>query len=293
MKVLITGANSFVGKNLIKQLKKKKKVKIIGCDLKSNKKLNIIKTNIKNKNFYNKIKKKIDIIIHLAAISRDQDCEKDLSDCYNTNVVGSLNVMHAAEKLSAKKIIFASTEWVYHNKLARNRADENSILDISKLKSNYAKSKLLTEYHLKDFFQKKKIDTIILRFGIIYGERKNNWCALEALFNSVKKNNNINVGSLKTSRKFIHVDDICSGIIKSFKLKKFNIINLQGKKLISLKQIIQMANKILNKDIGVIQTNPSYPSIRNIKSKNSYKIFFKPQIDLENGLKRLKRFFNY
>ena len=41
MKVLITGANSFVGKNLIKLLKKKKKIKIIGCDLKSNKKLNI------------------------------------------------------------------------------------------------------------------------------------------------------------------------------------------------------------------------------------------------------------
>ena len=34
MKVLITGANSFVGKNLIKQLKKKKKIEIIGCDLK-------------------------------------------------------------------------------------------------------------------------------------------------------------------------------------------------------------------------------------------------------------------
>ena len=37
-----------------------------------------------------------------------------------------------------------------------------------------------------------------------------------------KKNDKITVGSIKTSRKFIHIDDIVMGITKSINLKKFN-----------------------------------------------------------------------
>ena len=100
---------------------------------------------------------------------------------------------------------------------------------------------------MKDFYDKFKIDISILRFGIIYGERKNNWSAVEAIFNSIKNNSEIKVGSLKTARKFIHIEDICNGIVNSLKLKKFNIINLQGKKLISLKEVIKVSEKILKK----------------------------------------------
>jgi len=294
MNVLITGAKSFVGKKLIQVLKKKKSLRIIGCDLVEDKKNRISKVDIRKKNFYQNIEEKVDAIIHLAAISRDKDCEKDLSECYNTNLIGTLNVIKAAEKLSAKKLIFASTEWVYHNQLARNGADENSMLNVEKLKSNYAKSKLLGEYYLKDFYDKFKIDVSILRFGIIYGERKNNWSAVEALFNSIRNNNVIKVGSLKTARKFIHIEDICYGILKSLKLKKFSIINLQGKKLISLKQIINSSEKILKKKIKVIETDPRKPSIRNIGCKKSFKkISYTPKIDLYDGLIRLKKFLNF
>ena len=196
--------------------------------------------------------------------------------------------------MSVKKIIFASTEWVYHNQLAKNGANENSILNLEKLESNYAKSKLLGEYFLKDFYDKFKIDISILRFGIIYGERKNNWSAVEAIFNSIKNNSEIKVGSLKTARKFIHIEDICNGIVNSLKLKKFNIINLQGKKLISLKELIKISEKILKKKVKVIEINSRKSSIRNIRSSASFKkISFTPKIDLNDGLIRLKKFLNF
>ena len=294
MNILITGAKSFVGKRLIEVLKKKKSFKIIGCDLIGDKKNKVLKIDIRKKNFYKSIKAKVDVIIHLAAISRDKDCEKDLSECYNTNIIGTLNVIKAAEKLSVKKVIFASTEWVYHNSLAANGANENSILNLKKLKSNYAKSKLLGEYFLRDFYNKFNIDISILRFGIIYGERRNNWSAVETLFNSIRNNDVIKVGSLKTARKFIHIEDICYGIFKSLRLKKFNIVNLQGKKLITLEEIISTSEKILEKKTKRIETNPQKPSIRNIKSKISFKeISFTPKIDLNNGLIKLKKFLNF
>ncbi len=294
MNLFVTGTNSFVGKVLISELKKNPNYKIYGCDLKVKKNKQFISADIRDKNIFKKIPKKIDAIIHLAAISRDKDCSDDLSNCYLTNVIGTMNIIEAAKILNIKKIIFASTEWVYHNQLAKFGADEKSTLSIEKLDSIYAKSKLLGEYFLRDFYNKFKIDIAILRFGIIYGERDNNWSAVETLFNSIKNNNIVKVGSLKTSRKFIHVEDICHGIIKSLKLKKFNIINLQGKSLVSLKEIIKSSEKILKKKIRVIEMDPYNPSIRNIKSNSSFKkISFRPKIDINFGLIRLKKFFNF
>ncbi len=291
MNIFITGAESFVGKKLINEFKKFPKIKVYGCDLKIKKKKFFIKADIRQKNFYKKVPKNIDVIIHLAAISRDQDCSRDLVECYNTNVIGTLNILEAAKKLSVKRVLFASTEWVYHNELAQKGANENSKLDLEKLTSDYAKSKLISENNCRYYFETFKIDMAILRFGIIYGERHNNWSAVEALFNNVMKNNKITVGSLATARGFIHIDDICNGIIKSINLRGFNIVNLQGIKLLTLKNIINASEKILKKKVKIRELSSKFPSVRKIYSKKSnLKIKFKPTISLDEGLIRLNNF---
>ena len=156
MRIFITGVNSFVGKELISSLKKNPKHKIYGCDLNFNKDKLFNKADIRKKDFFKKIPKNIDTIIHLAAISRDKDCSNDLSECYMTNVVGTLNVIEAAKKLNIKTIVFASTEWVYPNEMASKKVSENSLLDTKKLTSDYAISKLISENHLIDFYKKTK-----------------------------------------------------------------------------------------------------------------------------------------
>jgi nucleoside-diphosphate-sugar epimerase len=294
MNIFITGVNSFVGKVLISSLKEYPLLKIYGCDLKIKKKNNnFFSVDIRNKNFFKKVPKNIDTIIHLAAISRDNDCSNDLANCFLTNVVGTLNIIEAAKKLKIKKIIFASTEWVYPDILAKNPINEKSDIPYSLLKSDYAKSKLISEFHLKDFYESNKYhDVSIIRFGIIYGERKSNWSAVESIFNNIKNKKIIKVGSLKTSRRFIHVKDVCEGIIKSIQLKKFNLINLQGKELVTLDKIISISKSILKKKILVIESNKKNPSIRNISSFNSVKkISFKPKISLKEGLINLNNFF--
>jgi nucleoside-diphosphate-sugar epimerase len=293
MNIFITGVNSFVGKNLINQFKQYPKHKIYGCDLIINKKnKNFVKADIRSKNFYKKIPKKIDAIIHLAAISRDKDCSEDLINCYLTNIIGTLNVIEAAKKLNIPKIIFASTEWVYPDIMARKKVDENTKIDFSLLKSEYAKSKLISEMHLKDFYNSNNIfDISILRFGIIYGERTSNWSAVEAIFNNIKKQNSISVGSFETSRRFIHVSDICEGIIKSLSLKNLSIINLQGSKLITLKNLTNISQEILKKKVSIKEVNKSNPSIRNVIANQSYKkLNFNPKISLKIGLKKLSIF---
>lgn len=284
MKIFVTGAEGFVGKNFVSQAEKKG-IKVIGVDFKKSNKKNIIKADICSKNIGRLIPHKADVLIHLAALSRDSDCQKNVYGCFKTNVLGTLNLIRASEEKKVKQFIFASSEWVYDNCGKGKVKDEESFINIVNHTSEYALSKLVSEASLRQKYQSGFCPATILRFGIIYGSRKTNWSAVESLFNAVNTQDKVVVGSLKTGRFFIHVSDIVCGIIKSIGLKGFNIINLSGGKLITLKDIIKTSKKILNKDPKVREKNPDNISIRNISSKKAKKLLnWQPEIDLETGL---------
>ena len=208
--------------------------------------------------------------------------------------MGTLNLIEIAKKNNIQNFIFASSEWVYDSFDLHKEKKENDLIDIQKITSEYALSKLVSENNLRQFYDSyKKINIIILRFGIIYGNRKNNWSAVESLFDKVKNQQFIKVGSHKTARRFIHVKDICSGLISSMNVKGFHIINLQGKKMITLLEIIKQSSKILNIEYQTHQhdkDNPSVRKISNIKSKKVLK--WKPKISIDLGLKMLNDFLN-
>ena len=164
---------------------------------------------------------------------------------------------------------------------------EDLVIDIKSLKSVYAVSKLVSENLINNLSSINS--NIILRFGIIYAKRKNEGSAIETIFNAVRTNNIIEIGSKKTSRKFIHIDDIISGIILSLDYNtSYEIFNLSGDQLITLENIISESEKILNKKVKILEKNADYPSIRNPTNKKiKSKLGWVPHIDLKNGLLKL------
>ena len=91
------------------------------------------------------------------------------------------------------------------------------------------------------------MDITILRFGIFYGPRKEEWSAVEEISNKIKNEKEIIVGSLKTGRRFVHVNDIVRGIILSLGLTGLHTINLTGDRVITLEDIIRISESIFNK----------------------------------------------
>lgn len=287
MKVVITGAKGFIGGELISQCKERE-IEVIGIDVIESSEKNYYKADITSKEISEIIPEGTDVIIHLAALSRDPDCRGKAYECFNLNVMGTLNLIKAAQKKNVKQFIFASSEWVYDNFTESEIKNEDSLINIANHKSEYALSKLVSEVNLRQKYQHGFCPVTILRFGIIYGPRKTNWSAVESLFNAVNTKEEIVVDSLKTGRCFIHVSDIASGIIKSIGLEGFNIINLQGNRLITLKDIIETSKKILNKNTEIIEKDPTNISIRNVSNEKAKKILnWKPEIDLRGGLKSL------
>ena len=241
--LFITGSESFIGKKLI-GFCKKNKIKYFGIDVNAKKNLNSKKIDIRDKNLHKYIPYD-STIIHLAAISNNKDCNLEPYLCMNVNVNGTLNLIKAAKKKLVKTFIFASSEWVYGDQ-GSNLKNEKSDLVLNKDYSLYSQTKIIIEKFLSSNRMFKNIN--ILRFGIIYGSSiRKNWSLVEKIFDEVKNNNQLIIGSKKTSRRFVHVDDLINGIILSTKLKNFNILNLTGNEKINLQKIIKTSEKYLKK----------------------------------------------
>lgn len=279
MKVFITGSKGFIGKELVLKCQNRG-IEVLEADLPE--------VDICSKDVTGLIPEGIDAIIHLAALSRDPDCKNRAYECFSANVMGTLNLIKAAEEKKVKQFIFASSEWVYDNCDGKEIKTEESVINIVNHKSEYALSKLVSEANLRQRYQYGFCPITILRFGIVYGPRKNNWSAVENLFNNVKIQSEIKVGSLETGRHFIYISDIVSGIVKSIGIGGFNIINLEGEKLISLGDIIEASKKILNKNPKIIETDPANSSVRKISNGKAKELLkWEPKIGLEEGLKLL------
>ena len=287
MSILVTGSSSYIGKNLINYFEKNE-IDYVGIDLLKPYTKKCIRINIEDSKINSKIKKKIKAIIHLAAISTDQMSIKDPALSYKVNIFGSMNLMELAKKKKIKNFVFASSELVYGSFKNNEIKSIKSKIIIEKLESNYAKTKAIME---KIIVASKKLNYSILRFGIIYGNKISNFSAVESIVEQVKNKNIINVQSKKTSRSFIHVDDIISAIICSLKLKGKNILDIQGPYPVSLEMLIKFTENIINKKVKIIEKNKKNCSIKLIDSTLSNKILnFKPKISIKKGiLKILKK----
>lgn len=292
MKVVITGSESFVGKELISKLLNDN-FEIIGFDS-----INVApqdyefhQIDIRNPDIQNLIPENTDAIIHLAALSRDPDCRGRAYECFDVNVMGTLNLMNAAYTKKVKQFIFASSEWVYDEFKEGEVKDEDAFINVYNHHSEYAFSKLVSENNLRQKYAQEFCSVTILRFGIIYGPRKNNWSAVESILNTVKNNSEVKVGSLKNARRFIHISDIANGIKQSIGLENFHILNLTGDELITIQDLIETSQKILDKSVTIIESNPSQLNIRNPSNDKAKEILsWAPEIPLEKGLNSILPF---
>jgi nucleoside-diphosphate-sugar epimerase len=288
--ILVTGASGFLGSNLISYLLDKNYY-VIGVDKKKNflinKKFYFINSSLDNLRIN---KRKIDIIIHLAAFSG----EKFFLDNPVIKIVEEIkslnNIINIAKKNNVKNFIFSSSEWVYGDYFKKKIFEKDFYKDCN-ISSYYSLSKRFAEDIIRVQYKKKILNNYtILRLGIIYGKREYANSAVEGIFNDIKNKKAFFInGGLESARRFIYVDDVSKAIIKSINLRKPNIINISGPTLVSLKKIIKSSQMLLKNDnIKLKNFNKRNIIIRDISNKLSKKILrWSASINFANGIKKL------
>ncbi len=287
MSVFLTGSESFIGRVVVQRCKELG-IDVSGID--SNSPGNTIshRADIRDPEIADLIPEGA-TVVHLAAISRDPDCRSDPKGAFDINVTGTLNVAQAAQQRRASQLIFASSEWVYGDVANDEVQHEDSSIDVTSMTSEYALSKIVTEQLLKLSFS--SLAVTVLRFGIVYGPRPSNWSAVEHLFEAVRTKEEVTVGALATARRFIHVDDIVSGILASRGRTGFDVFNVSGDRPVTLGEVIEESCRLLGRKVVITEKAPDQPSVRNPdNSKARSRLGWKPQIDLVTGLTDLKNY---
>lgn len=288
-KIVVTGSNGFVGGKVIQALfARGYEVTLIDKDINHRLPYNIKQFSV------DLVQAHIDelimlfkdtVIIHLAAVSTSSDCETNPQLALQVNIEVTKKIIDAASSANAK-LIFASSEWVYPQIDNNTSYSEDTELQLEQQTNLYAMTKVVGEW----LVQKYSSEYCILRFGIIYGERKTPQSAIESIVHVALNSTEIEVGSLATARRFIHVEDVSRGIVRcieDFESARKRIFNLAGDRLVSLGEVLEIVNNSVDNPLKV-RTGNAATSIRNPDVRLFYSTFgWKPEISIETGIKML------
>lgn len=235
MKILVTGSEGYIGQHLIKKLGIVDGLDIVGEPTHP----------IDIRHDFN-INEEYDVVIHLAAKVRVGESMKHPHLYYNTNVKGTLNVLHGVK---TKNFIFASTG-----------AAENG-------GSHYALSKAVCEDIVADYCAENNINFTIFRFYNVIGcepeiPPTNPDGLFSALIKAIDDNlfiiNGVTYGTPDGSciRDYVHVNDICDAIIRAIDKPSNNTENLGSGSGSSVRDIIKIFKEVNNVDFQVINGAP-------------------------------------
>jgi len=282
-KILITGSQGFIGSHLLTELIIKNK--IIGVNV-------ILDKRTKN---YIPLKKdilkltagdalgKLYGIVHLAAITDIDFCNKNPHKCFATNVLGTQKVLEIARKKDCK-LVYVSTSHVYGKPIKLPITEGHP----KNPESIYAASKLAGEICCEGYANTYGLDISVVRLFSVYGPNSPSYLVTSRIFSQIN-NRVIRLGNLHAKRDFIYVKDAVNGVKTVLeKSKRFNVYNIGMGKSYSILAVCNLIKKISAKTTP-IQSVRSYlrkNDINEIRSNSSKirKLGWKPKFDLKKGL---------
>lgn len=266
--ILVTGGAGFIGSHLVEELIKYEANVTVLDNLSTGNlnnlykvisQINLLYGDITNSFTCRKATSNKDIVFHLAALTSVTYSIQNPKICKKINIIGTQNLLDGCKFNEIKKFIFSSSAAVYGNK--NDKCSEN---DIPKPESPYAQSKLESEKICKQYSNEHKIQTTILRYFNVYGDRQNpngDYAAVIAKFrDNLKKQKPIVIfGDGKQTRDFIHVSKIVNANLKIAMQENLNgeIINVASGESINLLELLEQLEKEMKTKNVDIKFKPS------------------------------------
>lgn len=230
MKILITGANGFLGHYLVESLLNTN-YSIIATG-KGNSRLSFSADNFlytemdfTNAASVNEIFDTYnpEIVIHAGAMSKPDECELNKDLAYNVNVQGSINLLEAA-KLHNCFFSFISTDFIFDGEKG-NYLEE----DLPAPVNFYGQTKLFAEEYVKEYKGNWNIIRTILVYGKPNSGRQNLLTIIKRKLET-KEGYNVFDDQIRTPT---YVGDLANGIITAITKKATGVFHISGNEELS------------------------------------------------------------
>jgi UDP-glucose 4-epimerase len=300
MRILITGGAGFIGSNLAKRLVREGHEVIVLDNLLRGNKLD--RETYAHVAFYNgdvrdfelvkRLSKSCDVIYHFAAVLGVDIVADNPVETMDVEVIGTRNIVQAAEINNVEKILYASTSGIYGHSAIENALKEEVLVDP---RTSYAMAKRYNEIYLASHHEEKGLNAISLRFFNVYGENQDNRMVVPRFFEQALAGLPITVfGNGKQTRDFTYIEDTVEACTRLLAVSDYHIVNIANEEEWN---ILDLANCIKDttlsesaiKFIDAPKKRYDYEVERRVGS--SEKLFkltnFKPKTNLREGINHI------
>jgi len=209
MRVAVTGAKGFVGKELVLYLRKRG-IEVIPLSRREN----IINGQSYKVSDYTDIElissklKGVDVVVHLAGLAHQDESKFSLKDYIEANVNPTKAIAESAKKAKVNRFIYISSIAVNGDSTKKAKAFIES--DLPGPVSSYGKSKYMAEKAIRSIFASSDTDFVILRPPLIYGPT----CPgnFKRLLEITSKVFILPFGGVKNKRSFIYINNLTDAI---------------------------------------------------------------------------------
>ncbi len=279
---LVTGTAGFIGSNITRRL------------LKDN--FELIEGDLRNPDEIRKALKKVDVVLHQAAVPSVQRSVKNPIFVNDSNVNGTLNLLVAAKEEGVKKVVYASSSSIYG---VDERLPKREDMPVEPIPP-YALSKYTGERYCRIFSEIYDLPTICLRYFNVFGPYQDPnseySAAIPKFINLMLENEQpIIFGDGKQSGDFTYVENVVeANILAANSDVMGEVINIVCGERVFINEVVQILSTILNKDIKPVYKETRVGEVKHSladinKARN--KIGYEPKFRFAEGLRKTVEWF--
>lgn len=263
-KLIITGADGFIGSHLTEELVRK------GYDVRAfvyynsfnswgwldytpaeiKKEIQVFQGDIRDPYRVKEAMGKCDVIFHLAALVAIPYSYYSPDSYIDTNIKGTLNVLQAARELGVEKVVHTSTSEVYGTARYVPISEEHPLQG----QSPYAASKIGADQLALSFYYSFSTPVSIIRPFNTYGPRQSTRAVIPTIITQIAQGERkIKLGSLTPTRDFNYVKDTVRGFIEVARSTATmgEVVNIGSNFEVSIAETVHTIAEVMGVEIEV------------------------------------------
>lgn len=296
MRVGVTGGCGFIGSHVVDKLKDAHvDVKIIDAAGRPHRDdVECVQVDILDQEALDRATRGLDVIFHLAAYADVNNVVADPAGAVALNVLGTTRVLEAARKNQLRRVVLASTVWVY-GAAREERVDERSCFDPALTGHVYTTTKIASEMLCHDYQTLFEVPFTVLRYGIPYGPRMRPSLVIPIFIRKAMNGDPMTVaGDGSQHRKFVYVEDLAEAHVLALAPEAENqTYNIDGSEEVTILRIAETVHQLVGgKGIEFVPARAGDYGGKQVSSaKAAREIGWTPKVDFATGMERTVQWF--